>query len=272
MAALSLVIDTPDLAQHYENVSANRQLVAGKRLIEQLGVRTGERVLDLGSGTGLLAAHVTQLVGASGFVLGIDPLPLRIDIAKRRARPSLQFEVGDAYDLGKLPADSFDVAYLNAVFHWLPDKLVPLRGLHRLLKPNGRLGISTGARDQPNTVQEARKRVLSRPAYRSIADAESNVAYHVTAEELGQLLRQTGFAVDQLTLEPHSTHHATAQAAVEFAQASSFGNYLGRIPAELRDAARQEILAELEKVRDSQGILQRGTRIIAVAHKLSTRS
>jgi arsenite methyltransferase len=267
MTALSLAIDTPDLAEHYETVSADRQFKAGQRLIEKLAVREGERVLDVGSGTGLLAEYVASLVGATGSVLAIDPLPLRIEIAKRRAAPNLKFEVGDAYELERLPKESFDAVYLNAVFHWLPEKLAPLRAIQRLLKPAGRLGISTGARDQLNTIQEVRRRVLTREAFRSIAAADASVAHHVTAEELSQLLRNTGFAIEHLALEAHSTHHPTAEAAIQFAQASSFGNYLGRIPQELRAAARREIAIELEKLRDPEGILQRGTRILALARK-----
>ncbi|WP_437728020.1 methyltransferase domain-containing protein [Sorangium sp. So ce861] len=84
MSGLSLVFDTPQLAQDYEVRSAERQFRHGQRLIAELGVRAGERVLDIGSGTGLLAEHVAGTVGPTGRVLGIDPLPLRVEIAQRK--------------------------------------------------------------------------------------------------------------------------------------------------------------------------------------------
>jgi arsenite methyltransferase len=130
MSALSLTLDTPTLAEYYDSVSQDRQLKAGQLLIERLAIRPGEHVLDVGAGTGLLAAHVGKLVGDSGMVVGIDPVPLRIEIAKHRTRRNIAFRVGDAYDLSEFASESFDVVYLNAVFHWLPDKLVPL--LHGL--------------------------------------------------------------------------------------------------------------------------------------------
>ncbi|WP_437717998.1 methyltransferase domain-containing protein [Sorangium sp. So ce448] len=84
MSGLSLVFDTPQLAQDYEVRSADRQFRHGKRLIVGLGVRPGDHVLDVGSGTGLLAEHVAGLVGPTGKVLGIDPLPLRVEIAQQK--------------------------------------------------------------------------------------------------------------------------------------------------------------------------------------------
>ncbi|WP_438043667.1 hypothetical protein [Sorangium sp. So ce128] len=68
MSGLSLVFDTPQLAQDYEVRSADRQFRHGKRLIAELGVRPGDHVLDVGSGTGLLAEHVAGLVGPTGKV------------------------------------------------------------------------------------------------------------------------------------------------------------------------------------------------------------
>jgi len=94
MSALSLALDTPDLARNYEQVSTDRQFKAGKVLIEKLALRSGERVLDVGSGTGLLSEYVADCVGATGSVLAIDPLPLRIEIARRKARPNLTFNLG----------------------------------------------------------------------------------------------------------------------------------------------------------------------------------
>jgi SAM-dependent methyltransferase len=122
MPAISFDSDTEHLAREYERVSAERQFQVGKRLLEQLRIRAGENVLDIGAGTGLLAEYVAGLVGPDGSVIGIDPLPLRIDIASRRNCPNLAFRVGNANDLSEFSENHFDAAYVNAVFHWLPEK------------------------------------------------------------------------------------------------------------------------------------------------------
>jgi len=268
MSTVSLTLDTQELAYHYEQVSAAHQFKAGQLLIEELAVAPGEKVLDVGSGTGLLAEYVAGLVGPTGSVIGIDPLPLRIALARQKERSNLSFKVGTAYDLREFPEASFDVVYLNAVLHWLPDKLGPLQEIYRVLKKEGRLGISTGSKDHSNQLQAIKALVLSREPYSRYAEASDGIAHRVSAGELKSLLEQTGFAVQKMEVRPHVRYHPTPEAAIEFAEASSFGNFLGHLPAELRTAAGKEIMRELEQYRTPEGIRRDGARIIAVALKL----
>jgi arsenite methyltransferase len=95
--AVSLNLDSVELASTYDEVST-RQYNHGKILIAELGLEPGARVLDIGCGTGRLGAHVADLVGPRGEVIGIDPLPLRIDLAARK-NPRFKASVGRAEDL-----------------------------------------------------------------------------------------------------------------------------------------------------------------------------
>jgi len=267
MATVSLTLDTQELAHHYEQISAAHQFKGGQILIGELAIVPGEKVLDVGSGTGLLAEYVAGLVGPAGSVVGIDPLPLRVALAQAKGRSNLSFKVGTAYDLRDFPETSFDVVYLNAVFHWLPEKLEPLREIFRVLKRGGRLGLSTGSKDHPNQLQALKALVLAREPYCRYAEALGGGTHRVSAGELESLLEQTGFEVKTIAVRPHVHHHPTPEAAIEFAEASSFGNFLGHLPAELRTAAREEIKRELEQFRTPEGIRREGARIIAVALK-----
>ena len=267
MSGLSLDLDTPDLADHYEKVSADRQFKVGKLLLRKLALKPGETVLDVGSGTGLLAAHAAEAVGPTGSVMAIDPLPLRIEIAKRKAQANLTFRVGDAYALGSYPDASFDVVYLNAVFHWLPEKIGPLLQFHRVLKLGGRLGITTGSGEHLGTMQIVRKRVLAREPYASFPVARAGAAHRVTVKELRDLLTQIGFVVASMELVPNTSVHSCPNAAIKFSQASSFGNFLGHLPESLRRSATRDIIRELEAFRTPEGIRLEGARIFAVAHK-----
>src|ERR1700761_9073391 len=106
----SLHLDTDELARDYDRVSATRQFEFGKQLVAALNLRHGERVLDVGCGTGMLTQHIAEAVGSTGRVLGIDPLPSRIHIALDRARnrTNIAFEVSDVYDLAHHRDQSYD--------------------------------------------------------------------------------------------------------------------------------------------------------------------
>ncbi|MFT3828149.1 MAG: methyltransferase domain-containing protein [Opitutaceae bacterium] len=268
MSNLSLTLDTPDLARLYEQISVDRQFVAGKTLVEKLELTPGDRVLDIGCGTGLLAEHLADSVGPRGFVLGLDPLPHRIEIAHLRSRPNLKFQVGNAYDLGGFPGSDFNAIVLNAVFHWLPEKLAPLKQFHRLLKRRGRLGISTGDKDNVHALQRAKARVLARDPYARFPESKDGIAHHVTLGQLEELLTAAGFTWFRVERVARANLHADAEAAIRFSEASSFGNFLGHLPTELHAQARAEIAAELEQSRTPEGIRQDGARLQAIAFKI----
>lgn len=247
MKSVSFDLDTEDLAQHYEHVSAGRQYRAGQRLIQDLEVTEAETVLDLGCGTGLLAEYIAAIVGPDGLVVGIDPLAFRIEIANRRTRSNLNFKTGNASDLTEFSPDTFDVACMNAVFHWLPEKREPLRQIIRVLKKGGRLGISTGSKESPNPLHSIKERALSRAPYNQYPAVLEAVVHRVSVQELTSLLTEAGFEMKTIETRPVARHELTAEAAIRFSEASSFGNFLGHLPPDLRAAAREDIKRELEQ-------------------------
>lgn len=76
--------------------------------------KSGEHVLDIGTGTGRLAEFVPDLVGSNGRVIGIDPLAGRIEITRLRQSDNLQFHTGRAEDLSSFGDSQFDAVYLNS--------------------------------------------------------------------------------------------------------------------------------------------------------------
>ncbi|MGC1192158.1 MAG: methyltransferase domain-containing protein [Candidatus Binatus sp.] len=278
MPGVSLSLDTEDLAQRYDRISADRQFRGGQEMLRELALNPGETVLDIGCGTGMLAEYAASLVGSAGSVVGIDPLPLRIEIAKKRVAPNLTFKVGNAYDLGEVAAESFDVVYMNAVFHWLPEKSAPLRAIRRALKPGGRFGLTTVTAERAGSwLHVIRQRVLARDPYNKYPEAQAMQNYRVSPGELEQMLLENGFAIAKLetrvSVRNASAHAAwTPESALDFAEASSFGNFLGHLPDELRAQAREDIKRELESLRArrtsdpaARESTRRPSRIIAVA-------
>jgi ubiquinone/menaquinone biosynthesis C-methylase UbiE len=263
----SLLLDNSELARDYDRISATRQFQSGKRLVADLAIKPGERVLDVGCGTGLLAEHIADLVGPEGRVLGVDPLPLRIGLALAKARSNLTFQVGDAYDLGDLPSSSCDVVVLNAVFHWLPEKTGPLLAFARLLRRGGRIGISTGLKGHVTRVHEIMRSALSEPPFDQYARRRESITFRVDADELRALFETTGFVPTLIEVRPTEQVHPSPEAAIRFSEASSFGNAFGHLPEDLKPLAREAVRARLEAIATPEGIVQHGSRLVAIAER-----
>ena len=104
-------------------------------------VKAGDKVLDVGCGSGRLTMAAQGWAGADGQAVGIDPSPEMIQVARRnaaRAGLKVKFEVGVVESL-PFPDGSFDVVLNRLMLHHLPDDLKQ-RGLAemcRVLKPGG---------------------------------------------------------------------------------------------------------------------------------------
>lgn len=109
-------------------------------MLQRAGLRTGQRVVELGCGTGNIACWVAEQVGPEGLVVGIDLSPEQIAEARRlaesRGLTNLEFRVADAYD-PRLPAATFDLAYCRVVLSHLAEPGVALRAMQALVKPGG---------------------------------------------------------------------------------------------------------------------------------------
>jgi SAM-dependent methyltransferase len=104
--------------------------------VEFVGVRDGDAVLDVGSGTGALTAAVV-VVAPSSRVIGIDPAAAYVDFARTRHPGNLvRFEMGDAQQL-RFPDESFDRTLSLLVFNFIPDRAKALDQMIRVTRPGG---------------------------------------------------------------------------------------------------------------------------------------
>lgn len=107
------------------------------------GLKTGERVLDAGCGTGVLTRLAALAVGPEGCALGIDPGVKMIAIARKSARlegSRAEFRLGVIENL-PFEDESFDLVLASAMIHHLPPdlKVKGLSEVRRVLRPGGRL-------------------------------------------------------------------------------------------------------------------------------------
>jgi ubiquinone/menaquinone biosynthesis C-methylase UbiE len=122
--------------------------IAGtRRTLDYIGLRPGERGLDVGAGPGRLTLPAARRVGPEGAVVALDIQPEMLTYvqhhAAREGLSNISFRLADISSNRNLPeTNSFDRAWLVTVLGEIPDRLAALRNLHQLLKAGGVLSIT----------------------------------------------------------------------------------------------------------------------------------
>lgn len=124
-------------ARGYEATVARTLLPVARHVVERAQLHPGERVLDIGAGTGNAAGAA---IGDGRTVVGIDGAPGMLELA-RRAVPDATFEVMD-FNALRFPDASFDVLISSHALHFSRDREATLREWLRVTGPGGRISLS----------------------------------------------------------------------------------------------------------------------------------
>jgi ubiquinone/menaquinone biosynthesis C-methylase UbiE len=239
--------DSPELAARYHQVS-ELQFESGKRLVDRLGLQPGARVLDVGCGTGRLTQWMAS---RAGQVVGIDPVEERIRFARSSNTSSARFEVGRAEALSAFEDSSFDVVCLSSVLHWVEDKARALAEARRVLRPGGRLGVTTTPSElsRAGTWRCTLESVLARAPFCSSAEAAKLIFARrgATTSELIELVLGSGLELRELHVERETQAFADGEAVLGFMEASSFGTFLKPVSEPLRTSLRAALVTAFDE-------------------------
>jgi protein-L-isoaspartate O-methyltransferase len=139
-------------------VESPHPLITRRRLRDTLQPARGERVLEVGPGTGYYTLDMAEWVGPDGMVDIFDLQREMLDHTMRRATERNLSNItptqGDARKL-PYPDATFDAAFLTAVLGEIPDQDAALSELRRVLKPSGRLVVGETFVGDPHVVRFA---------------------------------------------------------------------------------------------------------------------
>jgi SAM-dependent methyltransferase len=229
----------------------------GADLLDLLDPQPGERILDLGCGTGQLTAEIARR-GAS--VVGLDQSLEMLDQARHNF-PAIEFVPGDAarFDL----PGQFDAVFSNAVLHWVKNADGAAASIARALRPGGRFVAEFGGKDNTASVMAALRTLLGPVASRQLP------WFYPSIGEYAAVLERHGFEVRSASLFDRPTPLEGEDGMDQWLR--MFGHaFLGHFPPESADDIIHRLVADLRPALYRDGVWIMDYRRLRVTAVLST--
>lgn len=213
----------------------------------ELRLAPGDRVLELGCGTGEDSRALAELVAPDGTVVGIDASAAMIAAARQRTEGTglpVTFHVGDAMQLD-LPTDSFDAVRCERLLIHVPDPAVVLGEMVRVTRPGGRVVVVDIDMDGILLDVPGLDRQLLRRAVHGMSDAMST----------GQIGRQLPRRFREAKLDDVTYRAAVLAFPYRFVSHMVGGSLVGAVSTgTVTEAEAQAVLTAMERAEDDGGL------------------
>jgi ubiquinone/menaquinone biosynthesis C-methylase UbiE len=241
-------------------------------LVESAQIQSGIQVLDIATGTGMVAIEAAQIVGTEGRVIGIDISTGMVDIARQKAQAlglqNIEFQLADGEALD-FPPNTFDYIFCSSALIWMSDLHGALRHWHQLLKPGGKIGFHAFA-ENAFIGGVLTQKVLEKHDVSLLLNKPTG-----TVEKCRDLLLQTGYDSIEIESVPDGNWIGLAKAKGMWTGHGSFpapGQHPHpalQLTAAQLGQAKIEFDAELDKLQTDRGIWDDGTIFYAFGRKPS---
>jgi trans-aconitate methyltransferase len=219
-------------ASRYHRLS-DPQLGWGRKVLERLAARPGERILDVGCGTGRLTAEIAA--SPATFVVGIDRSAAMLsEAAAQSSRQGRRDYVrGDG---AALPfAGAFDAVFSAATFHWIPDHERLFASIHAALRPGGRLVAQCGGGPNLKRLLDRTHALMERAPYREYFSGWFDPWNFAFPGATRARLEAAGFVDVHTSLEEAPTTLPSRAAFADFIHCVCVRHHIERLPAEARE-------------------------------------
>lgn len=222
----------------YHKFSAERSAPFND-LLKLVHIRTGQRVVDLGCGTGELTRKLADALPASD-VLGLDSSPQMLAKAAQHARPGLRFEQGDQAKL----TGQWDLIFSNAALQWTDDHASLFPNLFARLNPGGQIAIQMPSNHEHVSHRKIRE-VAGREPFKSALNGWIRFAPVLPIESYAEILFQQN--AERITVFEKVYPHVleNSDAVVEWISGTALVPYFERLDEPMRDEFTQVIRDEL---------------------------
>jgi ubiquinone/menaquinone biosynthesis C-methylase UbiE len=225
-------------------------------MLARVALHPGDRILDAACGTGIVTRVAVQRHGDLGHAVGVDLNAGMLDVARANSpatRVPIDWRQADVCAL-PFPEASFEVVLCQQGLQFVPDPLVALREMRRVLVPGGRLAFTVFS--EIPVYYEALADALAR--YVS-ADAATSCLSRYTLREattLQQLVEDAGFgAIEMHVLEVMRRIPASPTSVVEAMARAPYARDVAAVEEAVRQAIGREVSAALHAYRDGDAVV-----------------
>jgi len=255
------------VATKYDNPSLRFFPVCADKLIDYAKIKPNQKVLDVATGTGMVAMAAAQCLGNGGHVHAIDLSKNMINQARKNLKhtglDNIDFHIMDAENL-EFKSNYFDVITCSYGLFFMPDMSAALKSWLRVLKPGGKLIFTSFA---PSSFQPLTDMFMKNLAEYGIVPPTPRWLQLAEEDLCKQILVDSGFDAPQVTQAQLGYHLDQFNHWWEVIQSAGYRGLYELLPQEHRAEFEEKHRLEINKLKTEEGIWMDVQTLFSIALK-----